>query len=211
MKSIDNQIGIDFNDIEVIIDIDGDGLEIFQLKEKDLSVKNFKPILLSKRKHKGISFTRNNLMRNSHSNYIMWIDCDDELFNMLALNTLLKIIDDRHFDLMNSTFVMETILDKAYYTKVKNDLTHAHGKVYNKQFLLDNNLLWPEDVNFNEDFTFNILVGEVVKKPVYCNEAFYLWHQNNKSITRNDSNCWINKFSDIINSESVAIQALTKK
>ena len=90
-------------------------------------------------------------MRNFHSNYIMWIDCDDELFNMLALNTILKIIDDRYFDLMNSTFVMETILDKAYYTKVKNDLMHAHGKVYNKQFLLDNNLLWPEDVNFNED------------------------------------------------------------
>lgn len=71
-----------------------------------------------------------------------------------------------------------------YYPKRCN-VSVAWAKLYNRKFLLDNNLKFIEDMKRYADTVFNIEALEKAKKIIYSNKYVYHYRKNDYSITNN--------------------------
>ena len=68
----------------------------------------------------------------------------------------------------------------------KKDSTFVHGKIYRRQFLLDNHIVWHPDVKCHEDSGYNCLALKLAKDLKYCGTPLYLWKWRDGSICRKD-------------------------
>ena len=68
------------------------------------------------------------------------------------------------------------------------DTTFVHGKVHNRQFLLNNNIRWDESLTIHEDSYFNCLCNRLANpmRAKYCPMPFYLWKWRDESVCRHD-------------------------
>lgn len=177
------QRGFDFNDLRVLVVNDGDCL----LDEKHFDGYPYRIEYLVK-EHGGISAARNYGLDHSDADYIMFCDCDDGFLNNYGLH-LIKASMEEGFDFCCSNFVEETKDDSGKQVIVRHDkdMTFMHGKVYRRQFLVDNDLRFDPAMTIHEDGYFNMLVFVVVKnkgKQKYIDTPFYLWRWNDNSTVR---------------------------
>ena len=125
-----------------------DGEEAFGLPELDWKQKYPFEILHIHGEHQGVSATRNNALDHATADYVMFCDADDMFMSNLALYTILAYAG-KGFDALIIDF-MEEIIDKKTGASIffphKKDCTFVHGKVYRRQFLLDNHIVWHPDV-----------------------------------------------------------------
>ena len=96
---------------------------------------------------------------------------------------------DRGFDALICDF-MEEVIDKKTGTSIffphKKDCTFVHGKIYRRQFLIDNHIVWHPDVKCHEDSGYNLLAIKVAKEVRHCRIPLYLWKWRDGSICRKD-------------------------
>lgn len=186
LDSIELQRNIDFKDIGVIIVNDGSDII---LKHSWLEDYPFK-IDYIKAEHKGVSATRNTALKATTADYIMFCDADDMFYHTLALQLIIRECKEKKPDCFYSTFVEETPDQKNpgkfIYNARQGAFVFVHGKVYRRQFLIDNDIYWDEELTLHEDGYFNGLALAQVKKDklVYCNEPFYMWCDNKESVSR---------------------------
>lgn len=184
LNSIAIQRGVDFNEFEVLICNDGtDPLPEEFFAQYPYSIKNIT------KEHTGIAGTRNKLLEEATADYVMYCDADDSFYTPTGLWCIIDNIKDKPFDIMYSNFVQETELadkpDKRYYLFVEDDTVFIHGKIYKREFLINNNIKCLEGVEENEESYFNGLAFSVPGALVlYCDKPFYLWCHNEKSLTR---------------------------
>lgn len=177
------QRGFDFNDFRVLVVNDGDCL---------IDEENFKKypyeIRYLVKEHGGISAARNYGLDHSDADYVMFCDCDDGFLSNFGLRLIGAAIEEG-FDFCVSNFVEETKDDAGKYVIVRHDkdMTFMHGKVYRRQFLVDNDLRFDPAMTIHEDGYFNMLVFVVAKntgKIKYIDTPFYLWRWNDNSTVR---------------------------
>ena len=198
--TLSTQRGISFEDVRVIVVNDGDEC----LPGLDFRVDYPFEVVWRVRKHAGVSAARNHGLKWSDADYVMFCDCDDGFLNNWGLNMVFKEMRDG-FDLLVSTFVEEVWSGKDQVLGLvshENDPTFNHGKVYRREFLLENNLFFDEDLKIHEDSYFNALVyteashkGKIktVKSP------FYIWRWNDQSVVRKDrKNFVLRTYEDVI-------------
>ena len=185
--SIAMQRGINFDDLRVLVVNDGDEC----LPGLDFSLDYPYEILWFVKEHGGVSAARNYGIRRSDADYVMFCDCDDGFLNNWGLHLVFKEMKEE-FDLLVASFVEEVWLSVDQYLTLlnhENDPTFVHGKVYRRDFLLENNLFFDEDLVIHEDGYFNQLVYteamnhgrlRTVKSPIY------IWKYNDKSVVRRD-------------------------
>jgi hypothetical protein len=105
-----------------------------------------------------------------------------------ALYTILAFCD-KGFDALVVDF-MEEVIDRktgrSLFFPHKKDSTFVHGKIYRRQFLLDNGIVWHPDVKCHEDSGYNCLALKVAKDVKYCQMPLYLWKWREGSICRKD-------------------------
>ena len=192
LNSIAMQQGINLKkDVGIIIVNDGTDVILSDdfLKGYDLDI-----TYLKNEKNMGISFTRNKALDAATADYVMFCDDDDMFYDSLAIHTIFERINEMDefgrlgFDVFVPLF-KEEILDengRVKYITHKNDITFNHGKVYNRFYLISNNIRFSTEVTFHEDVYFNALALTCSERIVRADDCYYLWCNNMNSTTRSN-------------------------
>ena len=184
LDSLNSQQNIDFNDFEVIIMNDGSDIHLSESLLNRYRY-NIKYIL---GEHRGVSGTRNALLDAATADYIMYCDADDMFYNIIGLFLIFGKIE-KGFDIFLSKIVEETkVNDRTQIAYLKKDYNpvFVHGKVYRRQFLIDESIRWNDKLTIHEDSYFNMLATKLSKNTEYCPVPFYLWKWRDESVCRND-------------------------
>ena len=189
-NSLSDQLGIDFDDIEVILVEDGGK----RLSLDSLTHFPFK-IFQYDEGHKGVSACRNLGLEKATGDYIMFCDCDDRFISAYALHLYLKAIKSGGFDIIKSPFLEDQVIDgELKLIRHDQDITFIHGKLYRRQFLIDNMIKFDEELTIHEDSYFNVIANMLAENRVHeMSPAVYLWKYRDDSIVRKDRDCYVFK------------------
>lgn len=184
LDSIAIQQGIAFSDIYVTIINDGKGSEPLELATYDAPYP-LRQFTVTKR---GVSAVRNYGLDKSDADYVMFCDADDMFCHALALYVLF-IEMNNGFDVLVSNFVEEHQKDnKSVYITHEKDFTFIHGKVYRRQYLVDNDIRFNNRLTVHEDGYFNVLAGNFTNNIRYMSLPIYLWKWRSNSVVRHEDN-----------------------
>ncbi|SFN58278.1 glycosyltransferase family 2 protein [Proteiniclasticum ruminis] len=178
IRSIINQ---SFKDFEVVLVNDGTRDKSIEEAEKLLSKTNINYLIINQQ-NKGVSAARNEGIRQSNGEWVICIDSDDIISNNL-LEILYESSIEHNTDLsignyqsiteatifkasnkLNSRIILEqrNILE-LFLTRAIKIISPA--MLLNKQFILDNNLFYNEEIRFSEDQLF---IWRVLLKTEKC-------------------------------------------
>ena len=186
LTSLAAQQRVDWEDIEVLMFNDGGS---FNYSKLDMQL----PFRIHYVKHgkKGVALNRQELLKNATGKYVMFCDADDSFYQVNALYLIIKQIE-ADFKVLVSCFFEEVYLpDTKEYIFIPHseDKVFIHGKVYNRQFLVNNSINWI-DVCPCEDSYFNKLALAIAGEMKYIQDPLYLWKYRANSIVRSDLYNW---------------------
>lgn len=204
LDSLKVQQGISFEQFEVLIGNDGSDVKLSEefLGSYPFSIKYFEF------EHTSPAGTRQRLFEKSDAEYIMFCDADDMFLSVLALYTIFVYIRNG-FDALICEF-MEEVKDRhndtfQYFTHRK-DTKFVHGKVYRRRHIIDNKIIWREDITQHEDSAYNMLAIHTAKNCEYCNIPIYLWKWRDNSICREDPLYVLKTYTRMIYSSSYLVE-----
>lgn len=211
LDSIEVQQNVDLkNDVGVIIVNDGTDV---RLSEELLSRYTY-PIEYHMAEHGGVSATRNKCLDLATADYVMFCDADDMFFNACGLYIVFREIENGGFDSLVSAFVEETrdpVTKAPFYINHDMDTTFVHGKIHRRQYLLDNNIRWNDNLTIHEDSYFNCLCQKLAKELKYSQTAFYLWKWRDSSVCRHDPKYILKTYNNMLDSNTALIKEFTKR
>lgn len=208
-KCLDSVLNQDYYNIEVISILDGANkeLEIFleEYKKKDKRIRIFK------QENKGEGASRNLGINVSKGKWICFVDSDDWI-EKYALKRVIQKIKDIDVDILifdcyinyknkeikNNFYVKEGLLsnkDKdeismqnigkgvAKYFPNNCNISVVWAKLYKREFLINNNLRFKENIKRMPDTIFNMEAFEKAKNIYYFNYYGYHYRKNNMSVT----------------------------
>ena len=91
------------------------------------------------------------------------------------------------------------------------DSTFVHGKVHRRQYLIDKNIRWNDNLTVHEDSYFNILCQNLSTNVKYCSTPFYLWKWRDDSICRHDPKYLLKTYNNMIDSNDALIDEFIKR
>lgn len=170
IKSIINQT---YNNWECIIIDDGSTDATFNICKKFTTLD--KRIKILKINHSGVGIARNIGISQAKGKYICFCDSDDTYTNnklsvcdnVLSKNPNIKILwhalkviqrgkkDKYWHNKITGTYNCSDPNDKIL-SNMDYDIGHCHNKIYERNFLIENNITFPEQCKFAEDLLFNI-------------------------------------------------------
>jgi len=215
LDSINIQQNIDLkNDVGVIIVNDGNEC----ILDKSLFNNYDYEIEYYINEHKGVSATRNACLDKAEAEYVMFCDCDDMFCNVCGLWIVFREMIEG-FDVLVSMFVEETRASNTkeiIYINRGNiqhgvDAVFVHGKIYRRQYLIDQNIRWNEKLTIHEDSYFNCLCQTLSKNVKYCPTPFYLWKWRDDSVCRHDSKYMLKTYNNMLDSTTELILELIKR
>ena len=224
LDSIQVQQNIDLNEIEVIICKDGpDGKEL----SKEFLDSYTYEIQYHIEPKGGVSRMRNQAFAYSQGSYVMWIDCDDQLYHCLALwlikretTTPMQVMVDgmqttvNGFDALYSVFLEEgrnPETGETYFIDRKDGFQFVHGKVFRKEFLVKNDIHFFDECTIHEDNVLNAQVQACTKYIKFCPQPFFLWKWRDNSVCRKDPLYIKKTYPDLIKSSDCLLTWLTEK
>jgi poly(ribitol-phosphate) beta-N-acetylglucosaminyltransferase len=177
------------------------------LKDKIKNIKNIKFFITNKKNGMGPGIARNLGIKKANSNLIMFLDADDYV-ETKYLNSLLeycKKFKDNFFFLNMKSKKKHPILRygkknlKLFFRNSNNML--AIGKVFEKKFLIKNNLSFKKNIYEDVNFIFKCHFYNK-KKLAYFPKKIYVKTENPESITNskitfNHIKCKFNAFKSI--------------
>lgn len=167
-------------EITIYIVNDCDGLDYSDIIAKfNLNIKYVQNEI-----NKGCGGARNTGIKTAIEDYIVFIDADDQFSNPLALEIMYNTIRQKKADVLICAFESEMRFDNGVaIRKIEGARTWMHGKCLRRQYLIDNNLFFKENLRLNEDVEFNQIMIDMGAKVVEIPLTTYLWRDNPKSIT----------------------------
>ena len=154
-------------------------LELFK-NELDITViRNEKNLGPGASRQKGLDLSKND--------YIVFIDSDDVLFDIYALESLYKNIGKK--DLIIGAILEEKPKDVFTYIDVFKGC--LHGKMY-KRSVIDNYSIKFCDVRNHEDNTFNYLYMNCCNHIAQTEKIIYQYNYNSNSITKGHTDAYQN-------------------
>lgn len=182
LDSLQMQRGINFKDFGVIIVNDGSDVI---LSRDFLKQYNFE-IQYHRNAHRGVSATRNMAMDLANAEYVMFCDADDCFINSLSLFNIFCEMENP-FDVFSSCFIEEIVRDgQVYYNMREKDRVFVHGKIYNRLYLVLNDIKFDEELTVHEDHVFQELAFQCTNNIKYSATPFYLWCWRDDSVCRKD-------------------------
>ncbi len=216
LDSIAIQQGVDLGDVGVIIAFDGPEASELPLDEwrskYPYAIEDVHP------PKGGVSATRNVAFDASEAELVMFCDADDMMASVTGFFIIFEQYELRHYDALVSTFYEQTKGPNGNLTFVprENDSTFAHGKVYRRQFLLDNDLRYNRDLTIHEDSYFQILCRELAMangpdKAIYCPYPFYLWRWRDNSVCRHDPKYILKTYTNMLDSNDALVDEFVRR
>lgn len=209
LDSIAIQQNVDFEkDLSVIIVNDGSDT---YLSDEFLDSYPF-TIEYHLEQHGGLSAARANCFKYATADYVMFCDVDDMFYNSLGLFFIFQEMDKKEFDGMCSVFIEEYCKDgKIMYITHNQDTTFVHGKIYRRQFLIDEGITWNNDLKVHEDSYFNIQALMLAKEKRYMKAPFYLWKYRKESTCRRDPKYILKTYHNLIQSCAALARRFVQK
>lgn len=207
LDSIAMQQGVDFADVGAIIVNDGSDVH---LDNKMLASYPFK-VEYHLNGHGGVSATRNKALELATADYVMFCDADDMFCHTCGLWIILRETATG-CNAISSTFVEETrVGDAPTFINHTNDTTFVHGKVYRRQYLVDNGIKWNAALTIHEDSYFNILAQSLAGNIQYIHTPFYLWKWRDDSVCRHDPKYILKTYNNLIDSNEALVGEFTRR
>ena len=196
LKSILNQ---SYKNIELIIVNDGSTDKSENIIKKYL--KKSDKIKYKKIINSGVSVARNIGINMSTGKYIAFVDSDDYIDKDMYLKMINKSIEDDS-DIVTCAYnkiypndVVKTIYSKnekvfGYSLKDSNDILlysnpYTPCKIFKRNLIVDNNILFDEDLRIFEDLVFCYKLYIRANKISYINEPLYYYNCKNVSSLTN--------------------------
>lgn len=157
--------------------------------------------------HLGVSAARNIALEQATADYVTYCDADDMYYNACGLWIIFREIALGEFDGLRSVFIEEIHRPdgEVLYINRENDSTFVHGKVWRRQYLIENNIRWNNDLKIHEDSFFNGLALNLSKNIKDCPYPFYLWRWRDDSVCRHDPKYMLKTFRDFISSNDALV------
>lgn len=211
LQSINIQQGIDLkNDVEVVVCNDGSDKP---LSDSFLSQFDYKMQVLSN-PHRGVSFTRNTLLDYSTADYLMFCDADDMFMTVNALYVIQSIIKKAPFDVLVSEILNESNPSDIRinrYSRIPRDTEFVHGKVFRREWLIQNGIRWKDEMVFSGDTYFLHLGNAYPGKKIYYKDPFYMWKWNDNSICRGEQDHFQKSYHMRIKGDDYLIEDLIER
>lgn len=135
--------------------------------------------------HRGVCATRNTLLDESFSDYVMFCDADDMFSKNDGLSLLVNAAYEKDADIVGSRYSLEYMEDESFkYVDYIRDIVRVHGKIFRRKYILDEQIRYPDHVISNGDMCFLWLAFHMTDKIVWLDDNFYIWKYNPKSVTR---------------------------
>ena len=189
-NSLADQLGVDFDNIEVIVvedggkHLDGSLFTLFPFNTKIID-----------EGHNGVSKARNIGLDHATGDYIMFCDCDDRFISAYAIHLYLKAIKQAMFDIVKTPFLEDQIIDgELKLIRHDQDITFIHGKLYRMEFLKNNEIRFNDELTIHEDSFFNVIANMLAEGNVHeMSPAVYLWKYRDDSVVRKDREAYVFK------------------
>lgn len=205
LDSIEVQQNVDLkNEVGVIIVNDGTDVH---LSDEFLKRYSF-PINYYLNEHKGVSATRNACLDYATAEYVMFCDADDMFYNACGLYIIFREMENGGFDSLVSAFIEESRTPdtkEPVYINHGMDSTFVHGKVHRREYLLENNIRWNDELTIHEDSYFNCLCQRLAKELKYSQTSFYLWRWRDDSVCRHDPKYILKTYNNMLNSSDALV------
>jgi glycosyltransferase involved in cell wall biosynthesis len=187
MSSLDTQVGVEWEDIEIIISNNCE-----KPKDIDSWLRTFSNIYPYIRYVEcpikaGMGQNRQYGMSIATGEYIMFSDSDDALLSPLTLHIIMEKLYVGDKDVYTGNVIRETV-DETGHNKSIVDMKAStlllHGKVYKRSFILKYNIHFSKNLFAYEDFYFNTLVqGFSANSVGNLDSGIYLWRNRQSSIS----------------------------
>lgn len=211
LDSIEVQQNVDLqNDVGIIIVNDGSDV----ILSEDLFKRYSFPIEYHLEKHRGVSATRNACLDYATADYVMFCDADDMFYNACGLYIVFREFQNGGFDSLVSAFIEESRnpeTKEPLYINHDMDSTFVHGKVHRRQYLIDNNIRWNENLTIHEDSYFNCLCQKLTKEVKYSQTSFYLWKWRDNSVCRHDPKYILKTYNNMLDSNTALVDQLLSR
>ena len=212
LDSINNQKDVDFDNIKLTIV--NDYSDVILSSDFLNSFPNLDINYIRNDKNTGPGLARQKGIDNTNSDYIMFCDSDDELYDDKALFVITEFISNHEPNYLVTNIAVEGINNTLIIKKGKKTFPWMHGKVFKRKFLLDNEIRFSPNVRHLEDSYFTTcLVGSINPDEIcYLDFTTYLWKRNQESLTRKNNNTYmVDTFDDFYNSPIYTYEFLVKK
>lgn len=182
--------------IEIIIIDDGSTDKTVELiRNKFYRLMQNKTIRIFQANHNGAGEARNIGLKMAQGKWILFLDSDDELCN---LNNVLDDLTDNRLDdgIDIFNYFEKGKLNEAYIINGKNYIKENLGlcrytqwnsrpshKIYKRDFLDNNNIIFPTNIKVGEDLVFNLKC--LIQQPSVLTKHFKMYkiNENSNSIT----------------------------
>ena len=168
-------------------------------------------IMYAYKEHTGVCNTRNILLDKSNADYVMFCDIDDEFTEPTGLKTL---FDKTKYapDIVASPFSVERNPEEGNEVGIiENDTLHVHGKIFRKQYLVDNNIRFPDEMEISGDMMFLWLAFSLTNKILWIDKSFILWKWNKNSVTRQKSDHHVRTYDKTLKCYTLLAEDLKKR
>lgn len=197
-RCVDSILDQTYKNIEIIIVNDGStdrSLEICEIYHK-----NYNNIKLINKENGGLSSARNEGIRYSNGDYLLFLDSDDYFDSSLYVEKLVKDAKDNDADLV--IFGMKKLYDindfklvpvHGQYNKkqsknslvnnlMRNDAykSRACTKLIKKDIIIKNNIFFIDKIR-SEDIEWSLHILICSKKIIVNKEVYYVYQQNRKN------------------------------
>lgn len=158
-------------------------------------MKNYNNIkYISLKSNKGLGYVRNLGIKKSTKKYIGFVDSDDYV-DLDMFEKMYNMIENTASDVCECNFIWEypnkEILDRIEpYEVDRETLTYvrvlAPNKIYKKEVLIDNNILFAEGLKY-EDILFTSSLIPFIKKICFTPKPFYHYVQRSNSLVNSQT------------------------
>jgi glycosyltransferase involved in cell wall biosynthesis len=204
LSMINSQTNFSFLKLEVIVVDDGSG-EAWKIPADFYrQFHNLRTRVLECTVNGGPGVARQIGIDYAKGKYVLFADADDCLYDTNVLSSLARSIEAPEnsanpMDILFTDWVEEVrttasivkgpdgkdvlLPDKFVQSKHENDFTWMHGKLYRRQFLVDNDIRF-DDLRVHEDRRFNIIAAALSRNTRSLPILSYIWKYHSESITR---------------------------
>lgn len=189
LSSINNQKNVDFSDIDITIINDGSSTIISDSVFKKYDMLNIKYI--KNDTNLGAGPIRQKAYDETSSEYVTYVDGDDEFCDENSLALIIGCLKDTHKDILITNVSVEKILDgKLVNISKLYRASHAclHAKYMRREYLDKHNIRFSDKLrnNYEDAYFCMCLVGAdpLNASIIHLNIDSYIWKYNPTSITK---------------------------
>ncbi len=184
LASINYQVGIDFNEVEIILVGDG-GHQLANLD--DFAILNNLNIRYKYFENGGgAGVARQRGMGIATGRYYMFVDADDQFYYDGALLEFFHAVAQGDHEVVVAKYIEQGRNANGSYFYLHNDpvWSAAYAKWFNSDYVERMDLHWLDDIRIFEDVYFCSMAIELASDVVWINSFVYSWLYNPKSTVR---------------------------